>query len=595
MKNNQDLNKVNKKNTVVIAMVIIVFVLAIIGISYAFFTYSKTGEENSKLIAGQIYLKLSEGTDSISLATVFPMSAEEARKNSNNVLKFSISGVNTTKNKDIYYEIKLNEGNDINGMSRFNPKDLRFDLTEIIDGQRNLVIDNKSFQDFNDRRIWVNTVNHDTNDEVNIEYELRMWLSDDVLISDTLPDASYTTGEYRNSYANVKIAVFGDFTEKEVVFGTPIVDKIKSLVGTNGLVAVNTDGALASEGDTIREYRYSGPARYCTYNTDGGLGMYVAGDSCPNICMYISTQTFHVSRSDSEWYIYFKANGNCSAMGGTEFPPNENTPLIGDVKNYIWYNDEMWRIIGVFDEITGTGTSKEMVKIIRDDALLLNEVPTTYTYNGIEMNMKPTSLPGGLKYAPVHWNSSNYFNQTNDNDWTKASLQYYLNDATPGANSYYNSISGKYQQMIENVVYHLGNTVRYNNAANSYIAERSGNISSGNQTTWTGKIGLMYYSDYGYGVLPDVWSIATIDMYDNSYGLSNWMMDSVRAWEWTISPLADDVTSSYNVGAAGPLPGVTNFFHPGTSFAVSPVLYLKSDVLTTEGDGSYDNPYKLDM
>lgn len=219
MKNNQSKKEINKKNiNINIIIVTIIFVLAIIGISYAFFSYNRTGDENSKLIAGQIYLKLNEGTDSISLPTIFPMSAEEARKKSDNVLKFSISGVNTTKNKDIYYEIKLNEGIDINGMSRFNPEDLRFDLTEIIDGQRNLVIDNMTYQDFNDRRIWVNTVNHDTNDEINIEYELRMWLSDDVLISDTLPDASYTTGEYRNSYANVKIAVFGDFTEKSVPY-----------------------------------------------------------------------------------------------------------------------------------------------------------------------------------------------------------------------------------------------------------------------------------------------------------------------------------------------------------------------------------------
>lgn len=197
-----------------IAIVALIILLGLAGISYAFFAYNRTSVKNQQLITGEIYMKLIDETDSISLPTIFPQTVEEARARTDNVLRFSISGVNTTKNKNIYYEIKLNEGTDISGKNRFNSEDLRFDLVEIKEGIKKTVVNNMSFSDLEDRSIWVNTIDSGTTPEINIEYELRMWLSEDVLISDTLPNASYTTGEYRNSYGNVRVSVYGDLIEK---------------------------------------------------------------------------------------------------------------------------------------------------------------------------------------------------------------------------------------------------------------------------------------------------------------------------------------------------------------------------------------------
>ena len=220
------MEKNKKKKIVIVALIVLI---GIVGISYAFFVYNRTSNRNQHLIAGQIYLKLLDDTDSISLNNIFPQTVEEARSNKDNVLEFSISGINTTENKNIYYEIKLNEGEDINGKKRFNPEDLRFDLVEIIDGNRNTVVDNMSFADLNDRRIWVNMVEHGNNSEVNIKYELRMWLSEDVIISDTDPKATYPASDYNNYYANAMISVYGDLDEKNSTMnhfiGNPIMDE----------------------------------------------------------------------------------------------------------------------------------------------------------------------------------------------------------------------------------------------------------------------------------------------------------------------------------------------------------------------------------
>ena len=206
------MKKIEKKHLIIISIIVLISVL---GISYAFFNYYQLSN-NKQLITGDIYLTLNDDSDSISLTNIFPESTEKARQRTDNVLTFSVSGVNTTTDQDIYYEILLNEGNGIEGKTRFNPDDMRVDLTEIIDGTRNLVVDAMSFSDFNERRIWVNTISKNTDSEINITYELRMWLSDDVLISDTDPKADYDTDTFKNSYANVKVAVQGDFVEKNI-------------------------------------------------------------------------------------------------------------------------------------------------------------------------------------------------------------------------------------------------------------------------------------------------------------------------------------------------------------------------------------------
>ena len=197
------------------SLIIVILILVVfLGINYAFFNYTRTGS-NQKEIAGSLYLTLNEGGDSINLVNIMPETKEEARSRNDNYITFSINGKNTSTNKEIFYEILLNEGTSINNKDRISDKDLIFDLVEVgSNNEETIILDAVSYDTLQDQKIWVDKVDKNTNQEIERTYKLRMWISDDVIVSDTLPDANYTTAEFSEMYANVKVSVYGDMNEK---------------------------------------------------------------------------------------------------------------------------------------------------------------------------------------------------------------------------------------------------------------------------------------------------------------------------------------------------------------------------------------------
>ena len=259
--------------------------------------------------------------------------------------------------------------------------------------------------------------------------------------------------------------------------------------------------------------------------------------------------------------------------------PDNNIRYIGaDPNNYAYFNCsdysnqsdstcEKWRIIGVFKNMTKEDGSKEdLVKIIRDDSL-----------------------------GDIAWNSSGV------NDWSTASLQTTLNDA------YYNGTyeteafkNDSTRNAIENVLWNLGG-VYSGDAVGFYNSERGTTVYSGHATTWIGKIGLMYPSDYGYATVGGVttnresclsklmtsWSDVS-DCYNNDYLFK-------ETSEWTLTPFSTYYYAAFYID----VPGNVDFGlgHIGVSdvFGVRPTLYLKSNILISQGDGSSSNPYQLNL
>ena len=213
---------------------LLLFIVSVIGFSYAWFSYSRVGSE-SKVIAGSLYLVMNEGNDTITLETVFPETKEEARAKNDNTVTFTVSGKNTSTDKPIVYEILLEEGTEKSGKERFDAKDLVFDLVEVGDNnEETYVLDAVSYEEFSNTRIWVDRVEANTSQEIEKTYKLRMWLSEDVLISDTDPNANYkATGEdaFKNHYASIKVAVQGDLVEKVL----PLTVESNEVSGNSGI------------------------------------------------------------------------------------------------------------------------------------------------------------------------------------------------------------------------------------------------------------------------------------------------------------------------------------------------------------------------
>ena len=243
-----------------------------------------------------------------------------------------------------------------------------------------------------------------------------------------------------------------------------------------------------------------------------------------------------------------ESGGNIRYYGAT---PN-NYIDIGDKDSN--GNVILWRIIGVFETKYATDSlpcntdsdgdlhydncaSEKLVKIIRDDSI-----------------------------GSIRWDDNNV------NDWSKATLNTYLNTST-----YHPSLNSNVTSKIENVLWNLGG---YSTAqgvyANDFYGYERGTTryDTSRPTEWIGKIGLMYPSDYGYAA-----DLGQCDKDPYNYDTTSckgtdWIYNS-SINQWTLSPKSSDSIFVFNVNSPG---FVGSYNANGTSYGVRPVLYLKSDV-----------------
>ena len=102
----------------------------------------------------------------------------------------------------------------------------------------------------------------------------------------------------------------------------------------------------------------------------------------------------------------------------------------------------------------------------------------------------------------------------------------------------------------------------------------------------------MYPSDYGYSVTNANCSHTSRNLgsYDSSScGGKAWLLK--YGYEWTNSPNSGSSSHVFYVGSNAYL----NHTNANYGHGVRPVLYLKSNVYVTGGDGSINNPYQLSL
>ena len=225
-----------------------------------------------------------------------------------------------------------------------------------------------------------------------------------------------------------------------------------------------------------------------------------------------------------------------------------------DPNNYVTFNNELWRIIGVFQNIDdGTGKKETRIKIARSESI-----------------------------GNYDWNSNGA------NEWSTATLNTYLNG------TYLNSLSTESQAMIGNAKWNLGGSSTYQGlyANDYYTFERGTTVYSGRSTEWTGKIALMYPSDYMYaGDLSKCskdgynWDTDQTNCRDTSW------LRNTSTTQWTLTPNSSDSTVVFRVDSSGYV--INRNIVVANSNASRPILYLNSDVTITGGSGTYGNPYTL--
>ena len=249
--------------------------------------------------------------------------------------------------------------------------------------------------------------------------------------------------------------------------------------------------------------------------------------------------------------------------------------------NYVWFNNEYWRIIGVFDSASHGVSGKNLVKIIRADVL------DWLVWNKLTANDWTASSLNSL-LNDVYYNAQ-------DGTKSRYCYGYYHTDIKAKANCDYtkNGLQSGYRSMIANVTWYLGGCSGPTNetAESFYECERGTTVCSGNSTSTTGYIGLIYPSDYGYSVLSNSCARTTdLGSYSSSTCAGqSWLYGKGR--EWTLLHATSVYSSVFRLGSSG------NLFLDRVilGFGVRPVLYLDASVYKIDGDGTLENPYIIGM
>ena len=154
--------------------------------------------------------------------------------------------------------------------------------------------------------------------------------------------------------------------------------------------------------------------------------------------------------------------------------------------------------------------------------------------------------------------------------------------------------------MIGDAKWYLGGTADYDSSSNGlashfYKYERGTTVYSGRSTNWTGKVGLIYPSDYGYATSGNSSTTRATCLAKELYNWdgasacyqNDWLFKS--SYMWSLSPRSSDGYIVFGVRSGG---YVRNYVASFT-YGVWPVVYLKSTIKVTTGTGSSDSPFIL--
>jgi hypothetical protein len=184
------------------------------------------------------------------------------------------------------------------------------------------------------------------------------------------------------------------------------------------------------------------------------------------------------------------------------------------------------------------------------------------------------------------WNSNDTY------DWSNGSLKTYLNSG-----DYWLENLANYSNIIENVVWKLGYVWSNSTPSYTYNYERTSSGGGSGLTyyyaTWTGKVGLMYLSDYGLATSGgstclsydlDNWYNYS-ECYDNDY-----LLDTTGE-QWTLS-----ISSTSGVAAWTISSGSEIYSENLTStYNVHPSMYLVAGATIYSGAGTYNSPWIIGL
>ena len=623
------------------AIVFGIFALVIVttAASYAFFNYSRVGNTTNTITSGDIEFTFKEG-DSANLSNAFPVSDEIGANDETEQYTFTVNLKSTSASNKMNYNVWLldnNKGTD----KYFNNEQIKFALikdgtfvagTSSTSGIKLSDIDGFTAGERHGEGIVLE--NQEIISGKTDEYKLRIWISDDVNYSNTEnnggSDEQTSIGKFNAYKYSLKVKItsgiassteIGNVSLNKLTFTTTLEDEngLNSYAVTTSSKAPANDSSewieITNEtaaGNVLRTSDSKITSKTIEYmvKRNGIHYLHVKND-----LGQVKSKTFTANATGENAVdkIVGLAETNTNelridehaATGQQDFATKEYRYYGKTPNNYVWFNNELWRIIGAMDVDDGSGTAGNVgnvdkrLKIIRANSI------GNYSWDSSDLNTN-------LGYGVNEWNQADlmtllnsgaYYNRTAGTCYTAQEnattpCNFSENSSTPGL-----TIEAK--EMIGNAKWYLGagpDTYQSLTCIDFYGYERgtdSGKqCSSGTKcddsvtrkTYWTGQIGLIYPSDYGYSANMNSCASTALNSYSTSCRDSVWLYNNANH-QWTLTPYAfsSNAFGVFRVDSTGYL-DTNAAIH---TRAVSPVTYLLPDIKILDGDGTTERPFVL--
>ena len=267
--------------------------------------------------------------------------------------------------------------------------------------------------------------------------------------------------------------------------------------------------------------------------------------------------------------------------------------------NYIQFNNELWRIIA--KETDGT------YKIIRDEILPQNAnyTPMAYDVENHRLTENNTYCTNPQWGCGVFAAVSGTF-QTPDGKYSgtvteDSSIKEYLN------NTYYPTLNGTAKTQVQSHTFNIGSVQFLDVSGNDSIQK---NIAGEKMYQWTGNVGLVNVSDLLRASTNIACTSATDEM---NAVMQEVLKETCGSYLTTMSPINEELggigywtMNAFSAESDDNSNGVWNaafdrgvgdfgiFIADGVdNNGARPVLYLKSDIEITGGDGTKGNPFVI--
>ena len=518
----------NKKQLLLSIGLVLILVLMIVGISYAAFKFTGLGNKPNTITTGAITMEYTESTNTISMTGALPTTDATGK-------------VRLTKGE--YFDFTLS--GTIQGTENINWEIAAEDVTT---GTKK--IDGKYI------KLYLTSLDDDGNEKE--------------VMAPTVYSADTTENTYTGRPANMMSLAKGSTS-------TSFSTKYRLRMYVDESYNPQGDGGDLSFSIKINAYGKTGDKM----KTATVATKVVMDKANPEDLDY---NTATNDQKKEMWTFSHEATKQTEALTDYRY-------IGADPNNYVKFNDELWRIIGVFDTDDGTGKVEKRLKIIRNESI--GNYTWNYNASGKYINEWSIAQLNNLL------NSGAYYNRTTGTYYN------YNGNSTTASNEDFTTtgLTEKARAMIGNAKWYLGGTANYTSSSNGlashfYKYERGTGVYSERSTSWTGKVGLIYPSDYGYatsgGATTNRASCLAKELYNwkdssvSDCSNNDWMYNSSNS-QWTITPPRDDANGVFFVTSTGNV----DYYYAYSILSVRPVVHLNSAIKVITGSGTKESPYIL--